>query len=100
MCRTIAVATSLMLLAIPAWAATASTGNSALALSALVSEHSATLDSFDKRTLAKLFSGNTNVIYPPGKTITVRDHKIICKTSDVNITINSCSFIFGAKRSR
>jgi len=65
--RIIVVASAFMLFAIPAWAATSSAGNGALALSALVSEHSPTLNGFDKRTLAKLFGGNSNVSYPGGK---------------------------------
>jgi hypothetical protein len=97
-CRTIAVTASFMLLsAMPAWAANSSTGNGALALTALVSEHSPTLNSFDKHTLTKLFSGNTNVRYPPGKTISVTADKIVCKTSGVDFTIHSCTLTFGPK---
>jgi hypothetical protein len=96
--RVIVVASAFMLFAIPAWAATSSAGNGALALSALVSEHSPTLNGFDKRTLAKLFGGNSNVSYPGGKTITVSADKIVCKTSDVDITIHSCDLTFGTKQ--
>jgi hypothetical protein len=94
---TIAFAIPLMLSTAPASAATAS-GNSALALSALVSEHSPTVSSFNKHTLARLFGGRTNIFfYPPGKTITVSADKIVCKTSDVDITVHSCDFTFGAR---
>jgi hypothetical protein len=96
MYRTIAVAISLMLLAAPASAATAS-GNSALALSALVSEHSRTVRSFDKYTLARLFAGHSNIFYSPGRTITVSADKIVCKTSDVDITVHSCDLSFGRR---
>ena len=87
----------IMLSAIPAWGATGSSGNAALALSALVGEHSPTLHAFDKLTLAKLFSGNTHVAYPSGKTISVTANKIVCRTSNVDITQHSCALTFGAR---
>jgi len=97
MCRTFPVAAVLVLLAFPAWAANGSSGPGALALATLVSEHSPTLSALDKRTLAKLFAGNTNISYPAGKTITVNADNISCKTSGVDITFHSCTFTFGSR---
>jgi hypothetical protein len=97
MCRIVAVAASLMLLALPAWAATTATGGSALALSTLVSEKSPTLGPVDKHTLAKLFEENANVSYPPGKKITVSADKIVCKAGNVDITQHSCALTFGTR---
>jgi hypothetical protein len=95
-CRAMAIAISSILLAVPALAATGSSGDAALALAALVSEHSPTLHPFDKVTVANLFAGNTNVKYPPGNTITINADQIVCKASDVDITLHSCALTFGS----
>jgi hypothetical protein len=84
-----------LLAAVPVWAANSSAGNSALALAAIVGGDSPMLHDFDKDTLAKLFAGNSSVSYPAGKTIAVTADKIVCRTSDVDITQHSCALTFG-----
>src|SRR6202012_202292 len=84
-------------LTFPAMAANGSSGPGALALAALVSEHSPTLAGVKKHVLTQLFGGNTNVHSPAGQTIVVNADKISCKTSDVDITLHSCDLIFGPK---
>ena len=93
----IAIAGSLVLLTVPAWAASSVNGSNALALAALISEHSPVVSSFDKHKLVQLFGGNSNVFYRPGRTITVSADKIVCKTSDVDITLHSCDLTFGTR---
>jgi hypothetical protein len=73
--------------------ATAS-GPSALALAAVVASHGSLLGSFDKRAMARLFSGNANIGFPPNKKISVMADSIICRTSDVDITARSCDLTF------
>jgi hypothetical protein len=97
MYRMMAVAASLMLMPVVAWAASTANGGSALALAALVAEHSPLMTSFDKHKLARLFGGNSNVIYPPGRTITVAIDKTVCKASDVDITLHSCDLTFPSR---
>ena len=85
-----------LLWAAPVWAANSSAGNTALALAAIIGSASPTLHGFDKHTLAELFAGNSNVSYPMGKTITVAADKVVCRTSDVDITQHSCALTFGS----
>jgi hypothetical protein len=94
MTQTLAVAASLMLLAVTAQAASTANGSSALALAVLVSEHSPMVSSFDKHKLAQLFGGNSHVSYPQGRTIAVSADKVVCKSSDVDITLHSCDLKF------
>jgi hypothetical protein len=96
--RTLCATAVLLVVAIPAWAANGSSGPFALALATLVSEHSPTVSTSDKRVLRKLFAGHTNVSYPSGKTITVSADKISCKTSDVDITVHACELTFGSRK--
>jgi len=97
MYRTYCVTAVMSLLALPAWAATGSSGPGALALATLVADHSQAVSHSDKHTLTKLFTGHTNVSYPTGHTITVTADKITCKTSDVDITVHSCDLTFGPR---
>jgi hypothetical protein len=69
--------------------ATAS-GPSALALAVVVASHGSLLGSFDKRAMARLFSGNANIGFPPNKKISVTADSIICRMSNVDITARSC----------
>jgi hypothetical protein len=97
MYRMIAVAAPLMLMPVVAWAASTANGSSALALAALVSEHSPMVSSFDKHKLAQLFGGNSHVFYPPGRSITVSADKVVCKSSNVDITLHSCDLTFARR---
>ena len=77
-----------------AWAATAS-GNSALALAAIVAGYSPVVSSADKVALAKVFDGNLSV---PNKTIVVKANAILCRVSNVDISARSCELTFGTTK--
>ncbi len=85
---------SLLLTSHSASAATAS-GSSALALAALVGAHSPILSRHDKRVLARLFDGHTNVLFPGSKN--VEADAIDCTAGNVDITAHSCKLTFGDK---
>jgi hypothetical protein len=73
-------------------------GNGALALAALVAEHSPGVTAFDKNVLAKFLNGYANVRYVPNKKITVAADAVTCRASNVDITRHSCDLTFGAKK--
>jgi hypothetical protein len=73
-------------------AATATvSGSTALALAGVVAPYSL-LPSAEKKAVAKFFDGNTNVGY--ASKITVTADKIVCRTSNVDITARSCELTF------
>src|SRR6516162_4295937 len=77
----------------PARAATAN-GPSALALAAVVASHSGSLlGAFDKRAMSRLFEGKRLLIKRVNK-ITVAVDSVVCKVSDVDITVRSCELTF------
>ncbi|MGA7385303.1 MAG: hypothetical protein WBW81_11615, partial [Methylocella sp.] len=73
-------------------------GNGALALAALVAEHSPSVKASDKTVLAKFLNGQTNVAHPPNMKITVAAGAVTCRASDVDITQHSCDLTFAAKK--
>jgi len=73
-------------------------GNGALALAALVAEHSPNVKASDKIVLEKFLNGQANLPYPPNKKITVAAGAVTCRASDVDITQHSCDLTFAAKR--
>jgi hypothetical protein len=66
-------------------------GSAALALAGVVAPYSY-LPAADKRAVAKFFNGDTGVSY--NKKITVAADKIVCRTSNVDITARSCELTF------
>ena len=73
-------------------AATATvSGSTALALAGVVAPYSL-LPSAEKKAVAKFFDGNTNVSY--ANKITVTADKIVCRTSNVDVTARSCEVTF------
>jgi hypothetical protein len=70
------------------------TGPAALALAAVVAEHSTLVSAFHKRVLARLFGGNTNFGFTPGRKISVTADSIACRTSNVDITERACDLTF------
>src|SRR3984893_9526988 len=72
-------------------------GNGALALAALVAEHSPGVTAFDKNVLAKFLNGYANVRCAPNKKITVAAGAVTCRASNVDITLHSCDLTFGAQ---
>jgi len=85
-----------LVLAVGQHAATAApataTGPAALALAAVVAEQ-APLGRFDKRVIARLFDGKRIFITPNTK-ITVAAMSIVCRASNVDITMRSCDLTF------
>ena len=75
--------------------ATAS-GSVALALAGVVAPFSP-LPAAEKKAIAALFNGNSNVPYT--KKITVTADKILCRASNVAITSRSCELTFGSHTS-
>jgi hypothetical protein len=76
-------------------------GPTALALAALLAQHSPQLRAYHKRVIARLFRGNTNFGFVPNTTIPVGADSVVCTTSNVDITMRSCELTFasGGKRS-
>ncbi|MGH6835466.1 MAG: hypothetical protein ACREC9_07945 [Methylocella sp.] len=94
----IALLTIPLLIANQAAFAGSADGNSALALAALVAEHSPSVNAIDKTVLAKFLNGDTNVHFPPTKKIAVAAAAVTCRASDVDITGHRCDLTFGAKK--
>jgi hypothetical protein len=70
------------------------TGASALALAAVVADHSTLVSAFHKRVIARLFAGNTNFGFTPNRKIAVTADSIVCRTGNVDITSRSCELTF------
>ena len=96
MARTTLLCFALLLLGSSAWADQAS-GNSALALSALVAADSPVLTANDKKVMAQLFDGDLTFSFPAGKTIVVKADSITCSAGDVNISMHACQRVFGGQ---
>ena len=67
-------------------------GSAALALTAVVAQYSPALKPAEKKTVASLFAGNTNCA-ATGK-ISVTADKLMCRTSNVDLTSRSCELTF------
>jgi hypothetical protein len=73
-------------------------GSSALALAALVARCSPDLSAADKKTVAALFAGSSNVAGT--KKISVTAAKLMCRTSNVDLTSRACEVTYkSGKRS-
>jgi hypothetical protein len=72
-------------------APTTVSGSVALALAGVVAPYSP-LPAAEKKAVAAFFAGNTDVSY--AKKITVTADKIVCRTSNVDITARSCELTF------
>jgi hypothetical protein len=88
-----ALAIVLMVTGISAASAASTTGQAALALAAVVAEASRLLTSAEAKAVATLFAGYSDIPYK--KKITVTADKIVCRTSNVDITAHSCELTFG-----
>jgi hypothetical protein len=88
------VAASLALGATAASAATVS-GSTALALAGVIAPVSPLLSAGEQKAVALLFSANSDIPYK--KPILVTADKIVCRTSNVDITARSCEITFGKK---
>lgn len=73
-------------------------GPIALALAAVIAQHSPLVRAFDKRIIARLFSGRTNFGFTPNKKISVTADSVVCRTSNVDITSRTCDLTFGVRK--
>ena len=73
-------------------------GSAALALAAVVAQYSPALKPAEKKAVASLFAGNAN--YAATGKIFVTADKLMCRTSNVDLTSRSCELTFkSGKRS-
>jgi hypothetical protein len=86
---------SLSLAGASAASAASVTGAAALALAGVVAQY-APLPAANKHAVAAFFKGDTNFPYK-GK-ISVMAEKIVCRTSNVDITARSCEVTFKTKK--
>ena len=87
----LAVAFSLSLATTSAASAASITGQAALALAGVVALY-APLPAANKKAVAALFKGDTN--FPYTAKISVMAEKIVCRTSNVDLTARSCEVTF------
>jgi hypothetical protein len=89
---TLTLAFALLVVGASAAAAGSVTGSAALALAGVVAPHSSSLSAADKRAVAAFFAGKVGA---GCKTkISVTADKIVCRTSNVDITARSCQLTF------
>jgi hypothetical protein len=74
------------------------TGPAALALAAVIAQHSPAVRAFDRRVIARLFRGNTRFGFTPNKKISVDADSLVCRVSNVDITSRSCELKFGSRK--
>jgi hypothetical protein len=74
------------------------TGPTALALAAVIAQHSPVVYAFDRRIIARLFGGRTNFGFTPNTKISVTAESVVCRTSNVNITARTCDLTFGVRK--
>jgi len=95
------IVAALVLAATPqvASAATGSaTGPAALALAAVIAQHSPRIRPFDRRVITRLFRGNTRFGFTPNTKISVDVDSMTCRVSNVDITSRSCELTFGSRK--
>jgi hypothetical protein len=96
--RIAAFAVSLSLLSGSAAFAGSASGSPALALAAVIAPYAPDLSPLDKVTVAALFDGESGKV--AAKKISVTAEKIVCRTSNVDLTSRSCELTFkGGKHS-
>ena len=73
-------------------------GPTALALAAVVGQHSPLLNAQEKGALARLFNAEVNLGFPAGQKITVKAASVVCRMSNVDIAERSCEVTFGTQK--
>jgi hypothetical protein len=73
-------------------------GPTALALAAVIAQHSPAVRAFDRRVVARLFRGNTRFGFTPNTKISVDADSVVCRVSNVDITQRSCELTFGSRK--
>jgi hypothetical protein len=87
----LAIAIALSLGTVTAASAASITGQAALALAGVVALY-APMPAANKKAVAALFKGDTN--FPYAAKVTVVADKIVCRTSNVDLTARSCELTF------
>lgn len=96
--RMIALAFALTAAGSPAAFAGSASGSAALALAAVIAPYSPDLPPLDKLTIAALFDGESGKV--AAKKISITADRIMCRTSNVDLTSRSCELTFkGGKHS-
>lgn len=88
---------SLLLVTTSALAGSAE-GSSALALAALVAEHSPNVKPRDKALLLIFLNGKINASYDAKEKIAVAAEAVTCRSSNVDIAFHECDLTFGTKK--
>lgn len=70
-------------------------GSAALALAGVIAPLSPLLSGAEKKAVAMLFAANADIPYK--KPIVVTADRIVCRTSNVDITLRNCEVTFGNK---
>ena len=70
------------------------TGPTALALAAVVAQHSPHLPAYDKKTMARLFAGDSVFLIGTKAKFSVTVDTAVCRTSNVDIAARSCELTF------
>lgn len=78
-------------------ASSSASGPTALALAAVVAQHSSLLNPQEKDALARLFNAEVKLGLPAGQKITVKTASVICRMSSIDIAERSCAVTFGTK---
>jgi hypothetical protein len=70
-------------------------GNGALALAALVGAQSRAVTIKERKALANMLDGRLAFPWPAKQKIVVKADKVMCRTSNVDISAHSCELAFG-----
>jgi hypothetical protein len=70
-------------------------GSTALALAGVIAPLSSELSGAEKKSVAMLFAASSDIPYK--KPIVVTADRIVCRTSNVDITLRNCEVTFGKK---
>jgi hypothetical protein len=89
---TMTLAFSFLLVGASAAPAGSVTGAAALALAGVVAPHSPSLSSAEQKAVAAFFAGEAG--FPARTKISVTVDKIVCRTSNADITARSCALTF------
>jgi len=73
-------------------------GPTALALAAVVAEHSTLLTAQEKNALARLFNGAVDLRLLASHKISVKAAAVVCRMSNVDISERSCEVTFGTQK--
>jgi len=76
------------------------TGPSAMALAAVMAQHSPLVRAYDKRVIARLFGGNSNFGFTPNTKISVTADSVVCRVSNVDIVSRTCDLTFNSSSKR